>query len=316
MRIFFFNQPMSEYGQSLLYHGLRKLGHDVVTNLPNTFHFTSLAECSERCQDASSPCKDLGRTNPTGCSNHPSHLTLDKSRHVYIDSYFNYDLVISNNGHEAERHRAFIKQGVPIAALDLGDSPWSALDAWTGVLGTKPNHFFRREMMNGQYGSALSYSFYLEKARFRDISELDIRVSFLSRPTSPERAMYAQELSKLPGSFVGQVKHTEYLDTISRSMFSVAVRGAGYDTLRRWEIPAMGSVLCLEESPIIVNNDFTDGLNCIRFSSPTELTDKINFYLSDFDKYNKLRLNCYTHFLKYHTTAKRAEQLLESCGFG
>lgn len=312
MRIFFFNQAMSEYGQSLLYHGLRKLGHDVTVNLPNTFHFKSLKECNEQCQLQTSPCRDL--TNETGCSNHPAHLTLDKSRYIYIDNSFNYDLVISNNGSEVEKHRAFMNQGVPVAALDLGDSTNSAIAAWTEVLGTKPTLFFRRELIAGQYGKSLSYSFYADKSRFKKEEEQNIKVSFLSRPTSHERAVYAEALSKLPNSLIGQVKHTEYLDTISRSQFSVAVRGAGYDTLRRWEIPAMGSVLCLEESPIVVNNDFTDGVNCIKFSSPNELMDKINFY-SDTNKYNELRLNCYKHFLNYHTTAQRAKQFLEDCGF-
>lgn len=316
LKILFINQPNSDYGQSLLYHGLTRLGHYIIPWFNNPFHFQSLKDCSIQCGE-NSPCKLLSDNSKHGCTNHPAHLSIKKDEsYGGVNILQHAGLVITNNGYgNEELLRTLIKNGRKICVLDLGDSTSSSIEAWTQVLGQKPEFYFRREYLQGQFGHPLSYSFYNEKAVFRGENELMYNVSFLTRPTSSERKTYSDALNSIPGSVIGAVPHSQYLDILSKSKFSVAVRGAGFDTLRRWEIPARGSVLCLERSPIVINNDFEDGLNCIKFSSPDELIGKINYYLNSSDKsvYNKLRKNCFDHFIKYHTTEARAKELLEKC---
>ncbi len=226
------------------------------------------------------------------------------------------DLVITNNGYGKEelyREQLFNRK---IAALDLGDSPISSYGAWSLVIGRPPDFFFRREYFEGQEGKPLSYSFYDRALEFNETKDLEYTVSFMFRPTNPERMALAEHIRAIPGSFVGEVPHSQYLDILSKSRFSIALKGAGYDSVRRWEIPCRGSVLCTDYAPITINNDFVDGESCIKFSSPKELIDKINGYLNNDNKFNLLRLNCFNHFKSYHTTTERAKQFLKDCGFG
>ena len=251
-----------------------------------------------------------------GCTNHPAHLTLPKT---YDRNVKRWDLVVTNNGYGNERIlRQFIKEGTPIACLDLGDSARAAYPEWSAVLGEPPKLFFRREYKAGQPGFPLSYSYYGERAHLWDAAFPVWDVACLYRPTNPQRAEFASAISKaFDSSVVGQKPHSEYLETIGSSLFSVALAGAGEDTLRHWEIPSQGSVLCKPKSSIVVNNDFTGGVNCIEFENTEDLVTQIKSYLnsSDHSVYNTLRNNCYQHFLKYHTTEARAREFLNLCGF-
>jgi len=322
MNILFINQPTSEYGQSLLYHGLYSLGHHVVPLYPNTFHFDSLEDCAMECSNPESPCSNI--KSRVGCTNHPAHLALpnqlgrSESLQVLIEDKTNWDLVVTNNGYGHERLlRNYIKRGIPVACLDLGDSPRAAFPEWSAVLDGPPKLFFRREYHVGQPGFPLSYSYYGDRASLHELAFPVWDVACLYRPTNPQRAKIGERIREaFPNSVVGQKPHSEYLETIGSSLFSVALPGAGEDTLRHWEIPSQGSVLCKPKSSIIVNNDFTGGVNCIEFEDAEDLVIQIKSYLNGpHGLYNKLRDSCYQHFLKYHTTKARASEFLNHCGF-
>lgn len=305
LQILFICQQGSEYGQSLLYHGLRELGHHVVDFPYNhTFHFKVMQPCNQDCQNG--PCTIPG---PIGCTNHPAHLSmipLDPIRH-------RWDLVVTNNGNQFKPlHQALARQGVPIIALDLGDSPQDAWMAWRSVIGSDNFFFFRREYHQGQPGHPLPYAYY--GAIPHPSYKTKFNLSFLYRPTNQLRTDLSVEFSDFPEAFVGEVPHHEYLRILSLSKFSVAIRGAGWDTLRYWEIPAQGSVLCRMPSPIEIPYDFEDGVNCLEFSSAGELKEKINHYLNDSLGYNSLRAKSLEHFKKFHTTKARAQQMLDACG--
>jgi len=312
LKILFVNQPQSEYGQSFLYDGLRRLGH-VVIDYPynDRLHFTEKKECAGDCTKG--PCAYGGNV---GCTNHPAHLCWPNQKHLLDNPLFGApDLIISNNGYGNESlHRFYAEHNTPIAALDLGDSLNSSYDAWTHVIGRPPDFFFRREYLEGQPGKPLSYSFYDDALAFEDNSKYT--VSFMFRPTNPQRVALAEQIRAIPGSFVGEVSHSQYLDILSKSRFSVALKGAGYDSVRRWEIPCRGSVLCTDYAPIIINNDFVDGESCIKFKSADELVAKVNSYLNGSPEvYNTLRNNSFKHFKQFHTTTERARQFLKDCGF-
>lgn len=288
-----------------MYHGLRSLGHHVVDYPQNhTFHFRVVQPCKGDCENG--PCTIPG---PVGCSNHPAHISM-----LYLDAMdHKWDLVVTNNGYGHEKlHRALSRAGVPIAALDLGDSPSDSYNAWHKVIGSSNFSFFRREYYRGQPGLPLPYSYY-------EVPELceekEHSVAFLYRPTNPLRQQLAADIEDFPDAIIGEYPHYEYLQKIARSKFAVAIRGAGWDTLRYWEIPALGSVLCRQPSPIEIPNDFQDGVNCVEFNTITELKEKIDYYIKRPAVYNKMRQDSLQHFQKFHTTEARARQLLEAvCG--
>jgi hypothetical protein len=299
------NPIYHDYGASLLYDGLRKLGHTVQDCPYNYFfHFSELKNCNLDCKNG--PC---ATPSTIGCKSHPAALTLDYQLISENPLDDKFDLIVTNNGIGQEKlHRALAKRNIPMICLDLGDSTNSAYDLWKQVVGSSQFTLFRREYLEGQTGHPLPYSWY-------DVNSIPIQptysISCLYRPTNPLRNTISNEIRQIENSIVGTFSHAEYMDIISHSAFSVALPGAGYDTLRHWEIPAMGSVLCRMPSPIVVPNDFKDGVNCIEFNSVSELREKINRFLHDPIGYNVLRANSLEHFKKFHTTAQRAQYMLD-----
>ena len=307
MQILFICQPGPEYGQSLMYHGLRQLGHHVVDYPYNhTFHFRVLQPCKQDCKNG--PCTIPG---PIGCTNHPAHLSM-----LSLDAIdHKWDLVVSNNGAgHPELHQALARTGVPIIALDQGDAPHDSWNAWRQCIGTDKFFFFRREFFKGQPGFPLPYSYYGIKGGA--FAQKKHSVAFLYRPTNQERQKFAVEMIDYPDAIIGEYSHHEYLNILSESKFAVALRGAGWDTLRYWEIPAMGAILCRMPSPIEIPNDFEDGVNCVEFNTIDELKDKISHYLKHPIVYNTVRLKSLEHFKKFHTTEARARYMLEKIGIG
>jgi hypothetical protein len=96
-------------------------------------------------------------------------------------------------------------------------------------------------------------------------------VAFLNGPTSPWRAVARTELERLraEGARVRlleegeRLRWAEYLDVLRCSRIGVSVRGGGYDTYRYWEVPAAGALLVSEPLPILIPRNFDDGTEAV-----------------------------------------------------
>jgi hypothetical protein len=95
----------------------------------------------------------------------------------------------------------------------------------------------------------------------------DYDVALLNTPTSPLRAIARAQLERLRAEGLRvrlledgeRLSWPEYIDVLSRSRIGVSVRGGGYDTLRYWEIPASGALLLSEPTRIVIPDNFVNG---------------------------------------------------------
>lgn len=102
-------------------------------------------------------------------------------------------------------------------------------------------------------------------------------------------------------------KGHSYLDELATAKIACNFRGVGWDTLRYWEIPAVGSLMISETPGIQIPDNFVDGQHAVFCEeSLSNLTDLIDYYLKNEEKksqkqveitYINIELNIY--YLSY-----------------
>lgn len=110
------------------------------------------------------------------------------------------------------------------------------------------------------------------------------------------------------------VKKEEYDDILNRSKISVSMIGAGLDTLRFWEIPARGSVLCsfAIQDILMCRNMFEIDRHCIYFKKWEEMVSGIAKVVFDPMRWIKMRKAC-DHARYQHTSVARADEFIRIC---
>lgn len=90
----------------------------------------------------------------------------------------------------------------------------------------------------------------------------------------------------------GKIELKEYVSIVKSSRLTLSVSGIGWDCLRHYEIPAIGSVLFVNEPTINIGDFFEDGKECIMFLNDlSDFDSKIEYYLSGDHQYelNEIR---------------------------
>ena len=105
-----------------------------------------------------------------------------------------------------------------------------------------------------------------------------------------------------------------YYEKLANSKASISLYGAGFDTLRYWEILASGACLFSQpvEQEIEIPNAFVPGEHYVAFNTPDELRDQIRTYLKNPDKLKEIQSNAFNWAKKHHTAISRAYQILSS----
>ena len=107
--------------------------------------------------------------------------------------------------------------------------------------------------------------------------------------------------------------YEEYAKTINRSKMWLATLAAFGDvTPRHFEVLGSGTLLFCQEIPETYKFLLKDGINCVAYKNDlSDFTDKISYYLSNPDEYNRITLQAVGFFHKNWTWAHRAESLIE-----
>jgi len=137
---------------------------------------------------------------------------------------------------------------------------------------------------------------YSKRYRYLDVVEEMVDLPSIIYRTKKRKIIYNQK---------------EYSQKLLSSKVALNFKGYGWDNLRYYEIPAHGTLLFSRVLPLKVENAFTDGYNAVFFHNIEEMKEKLAFLIDNPDYVDKLRIRGYEHFIKYHTTAKRAEQMLD-----
>lgn len=105
-------------------------------------------------------------------------------------------------------------------------------------------------------------------------------------------------------------KGSFYLEELKRCEVVLNFRGVGWDTLRYWEVPAIGGFMISEKPGIEIPNDFVDEEHLLFCKEDlSDLIDKVEYSLANPKKTAQMGLRAREHAIKFHSSLARAEQL-------
>jgi len=112
----------------------------------------------------------------------------------------------------------------------------------------------------------------------------------------------------------GKLSWAEYCGLMARSRIGLSIRGAGFDTMRYWEIVASKTLLISERPSILIPNNFVHGQHGV-FCRPdlSDLFNLVRAYARDDKARRTIAEEGYRHLLRFHTCEQRARQLLDIC---
>jgi spore maturation protein CgeB len=318
VKILYINSRYSDYQQDLIYSGLVEvIGRENVMDYPwnPKFHL---------------PYKSYPRN--LGYSN----FSLPKP--LFSISQFDLVILASAKKDSLAAYDKLLPQIInkPILFLDGGDWPEVGGDfhrlklsaAYKEVV--KKRSFdivLKREFIPSLHESdkrifPFPFSFpYDVQTKGRDGKKYD--VSFWAQPTPDIRTRALKLLSerydcKQNGTWLSQDfstfkrKGKFYLEEIARCKIVLNFRGTGWDTMRYWETPAMGTFMISQKPRIQIPNNFEEGKHIVWCSDDlSDLIDKIDYYLKHSSERETMAARAREHVRKYHLNNRRARFLMK-----
>jgi len=306
MKVLFYTHFNVDYGLDTLYDGLcRVLGHENVFEYPtkDTLHGSIVEKYSHFPMYFDYPIK---------ASDYKKMLEDNEFDLILVSSRINrdefFDTVIEKS------------KEIPTFIVDMDDFNGIETDLFEEV---NARLYFKRECYKDLiYDSrVVPLSFSYSEKYIPDINVDKPNFIFWAGRGYSKRYRYLDAVKELVKDLPSIIYRTEHRKIIysqkeySRNMLSSKValnfKGYGWDTIRYYEIPAHGTLLFSRFLPICVENDFTDGHNAVFFNDIEEMKEKLTFLINNPNYVDKIRIRGYEHFMKYHTSTKRAEQMLD-----
>jgi hypothetical protein len=254
----------------------------------------------------------------------------------------NYEMFFKEKGIDsddtADRAADYItSNNIPVLAFNTEDFTVDYEDTWGRRYGDLVVAEFVREVPkdgfdgNG-FSKALQLSFKEELYKgFNEEPDFTCFASFSPHggvgTARAKRRMvidYISDMDGCMGYFHDRMKYDSYINMLGNSLSSISVRGGGWDSIRYWEIPGMGCLMISEDvgKKIPIDNDFVSDEDSILFDfefsnsfkeqSPVHfLRGVLNKISGNKDYANKLRKAGHEKVMAYHTTAKRAQYVID-----
>ncbi len=321
MRILFINRPKSEYLQELVYTGLCKLiGAENVIESP----------WNDRLHLNFRPYpKNLGQVPGTLLGSVQAQLRRRK---------FDAVIVASCHPYTVGRYRELMRDipaNVPVIFMDGGDWPDVAGDLrrvggreiYDEVVADRPfDLVFKREYLEEQqYPSnviPLPMAFCYDHLPTLDgLFKYD--VAFWAVESDPIRTTALDLLSDKfdcaeNGTVRNQVmkrykrKGHVYLQELARCKVGLNFRGAGWDTLRYWELAGLGRFMISQRPRIVIENDYKDGKEVVHCQDDlSDLLDLCAYYLRHEEERETIAKRAAAHTREFHTDVARARTVLK-----
>lgn len=107
-------------------------------------------------------------------------------------------------------------------------------------------------------------------------------------------------------------KGSFYLQELAACKIILNLRGGGWDTMRYWEVPAVGGFMMSQEPGIVIPNNFEHEKEVIFIQDDlSDLIDLGKYYLKHSDKREQIAKNGHNKMLEYHTDLKRVEYIFD-----
>jgi hypothetical protein len=104
-----------------------------------------------------------------------------------------------------------------------------------------------------------------------------------------------------------------YLEELRRSRVVLNFRGVGWDTLRYWEVPAIGGFLISEKPEITIPNNFEHGKHLLFCQSDlSDLVELCDWSLKNRDKTEEMARSAQKHAEQFHSARARADFFIEN----
>lgn len=321
MKLLFLNTNTTDYSQDILYAGLRKRTDISLYELPFNagYHFPVkkyprnlgleygylLKSFFQRI-----PWKEIDVVIIGGCN--PGVLKLYGELLPKLASHTR--LVLADGGDWPEIGGDFYRAGGKTAYDDF----------------RKQHSFdlvFKREMvLNLDYpDNTVPFPFGFNVQRIpKNLSHAKkYDVSFWAVQSSPIRTVALELLEKrfdckANGTVVNQVfadykrKGVNYLRELAACKVIINLRGVGWDTLRYWETPALGTFLISQPPHIHIPHNFTDGEEIVFCKHDlSDLIELCEYYLSHEEERERIARNGERKLRQYHSEECRAEYFLK-----
>lgn len=313
-RILFVTHPRPHYGLDILYDGLcTVLGPDNVVEYPwkPSLHGKPPAEL------ANYPCVFDRPGAP---------LALDPLLAVIGNGDFDA-ILFGDLEHtlrqSTARRIATAGKNTPLFlfdAQDTCDDPRADMAAFLDI--DTFAGFFKREMLIGiDYGpNAFPLPFAYPDSRVPAAAPAERRYDLFwaGHRGFGLRRLYLDRIEALTGqTFAFAYAQEDYVRLMQTSRIGLNIFGAGFDTVRYWELPAHGCLLLAERLPIRIPHDFQDGKTAIYFDDMRELEEKLAYCVAHRIAVGAIARAGHAHFLRHHTGSARARQALawmRQCG--
>ncbi len=321
MKIWFINTQESDYLQDLTYSGLVQiLGKACVLDLPLNIKYHL-------------PTRKI---YPRNLGYEPRQLWKRLWSHIVRP-----DLVIvgSCNPKCIQNYlnlKSQIPDSVPVVFIDGGDESDIGGDLrrlksplrYEDLAQQRPfDLIFKREKLrNVSYAHnvfALPFSSRMDiYGKMPDVS-LKYDVTFWAVQSHPVRTKALEILSgkydcEANGTVLNQTfkkykrKGLFYLKELKASKIILNLRGAGWDTLRYWEVPALGAFMMTQKPQIEIPHDFEHGKHVIHFRDDlSDMIEMCDYYLKNETQRQLIAQSAQEHVLKFHSHTARAQYLLD-----
>jgi hypothetical protein len=108
-------------------------------------------------------------------------------------------------------------------------------------------------------------------------------------------------------------KGLAYLQELKQSKITLNFRGVGWDTLRYWEVTALGRFLVSQKPQIVIPNNFRHGKEIVFCQdSLSDLVELCEYYLKNETEREQIAKAAYEHFIKFHTHVARAKTVIDT----
>lgn len=112
-------------------------------------------------------------------------------------------------------------------------------------------------------------------------------------------------------------KGSFYLQELSSCKITINVRGGGWDTMRYWEVPAVGGFMLSQKPGIVIPNNFEHEKETVFFQDDlSDLTDLCDYYLKNDVKRERIANAGLQKVREFHTDEKRVAYILNTLGKG
>jgi len=225
----------------------------------------------------------------------------------------------------------------PVVFVDGGDRPELGGDLdrlkrpelWHQAARSRTfNRIFKREYLEtADHGPGVipfPFSFDFDRYEFQVPGEKKYQASFWAVESHPIRT---KALELLEGRFDCDKNGTHrnqvfrqyrrkglfHLQEMSRCRVVLNFRGVGWDTLRYWEVPAVGGLLISQRPQIRIPENFVHEREIVFCRDDlSDLIDMISYYLKNEGRASEIAANAHRKARQHHSTRAKAEILLRA----